>query len=83
MTRKWIIVNNQSNANYDVGNEIKYLKIFVYIYEMNKFNLWANISNIGYNGHQVAFKSCASFTKCITKNYGTTIDDAEYLDLAC
>ena len=22
MTRKWSIVNNQQNANYDVGNEI-------------------------------------------------------------
>ena len=24
VTRKWIIVNDQSNANYDVGNEIIY-----------------------------------------------------------
>ena len=24
MTRKWNIVNDQSNANYDVGNEIIY-----------------------------------------------------------
>ena len=30
---------------------------------------------------QVAFKSCAQFTKCITKINGTTIDDAEDLDL--
>ena len=30
---------------------------------------------------QVAFKSCARFTKCITKIDGTTIDDAEDLDL--
>ena len=30
---------------------------------------------------QVAFKNCAPFTKCITKIDGTTIDDAEDLDL--
>ena len=24
MTRKWNIINNQSNANYDVGHEITY-----------------------------------------------------------
>ena len=30
---------------------------------------------------QVAFKNCASFTKCITETDGTTIDDAEDIDL--
>ena len=30
---------------------------------------------------QAAFKKCAPFTKCIPKINGTTIDDAEDLDL--
>ena len=30
---------------------------------------------------QVSFKSCAGFTRCITKINGTIIDDAEDLDL--
>ena len=30
---------------------------------------------------QAAFKSCAPFTKCITKINGITIDNAENLDL--
>ena len=30
---------------------------------------------------QVAFKNCAPFTNCITQIDGTTIDDAEDLDL--
>ena len=30
---------------------------------------------------QAAFKNCIQFTKCITKINGTTIDDAESLDL--
>ena len=32
--------------------------------------------------NQVAFKNGVPFAKCITKIYGTTIDDAEDLDLA-
>ena len=28
VTRKWIIVNDQSNANYDVGNEISMIQKF-------------------------------------------------------
>ena len=35
----------------------------------------------GNNRNQAAFKKCARFIKCITKIGGTTIDDAEYLDL--
>ena len=31
---------------------------------------------------QVSLKSCAPFTKCITKSDGATIDDALDLDLA-
>ena len=30
---------------------------------------------------QVSFENCATFTKCICKIDGTTIDDAEDLDL--
>ena len=30
---------------------------------------------------QIAFKNCASLIKCVTKIYGTTIDDTEDLDL--
>ena len=30
---------------------------------------------------QVLFKNCASFTKCVTKIDGTTIDNAQDLDL--
>ena len=30
---------------------------------------------------QVAFKNYAPFTKSMTKTHGTTIEDAEYLDL--
>ena len=39
------------------------------------------ITIIGGNEAQVAFKNCAPFIKCITKIDGTMIDDAEDLDL--
>ena len=40
-----------------------------------------DITIIGHNVTQVAFKNCTPFTKCITNTDGTTIDDAEDLDL--
>ena len=70
VTRKWNMVNYQSNENYDSRNEI--------IYDTQELN-----SNLFYYNDvyvQVAVKNCAPFAKRITKNNGTTIDDAEDLD---
>ena len=39
-----------------------------------------DVTIIGHQVTQVAFKNCAPFTKCIALN-GKTIADAEYLDL--
>ena len=73
VTRKQNIVNDQLNANYDVGNEI------ICFTEVLKSNLCA--FNDAYILVKAAFKNCAPFIKCITKIDGTTIDDAEDLDL--
>ena len=86
VTRKWNIVNDQSNANYDAGCEI------IYNTEVLKSNLFGfndpyilvkrNITIAGHNlATDIAFKNCATFTKCITKTDGIAIDDAEDLDL--
>ena len=86
VTREWNIVNDQSNANYDTGNEI------IYNTEVLKFNICdSNDAYILVRGDiittacnitiKVAFENRAPFTKCITKIYGTTIDDDEDLDL--
>ena len=40
-----------------------------------------DITIIGHNVTQATFKNCTPFTKCITYTDGTTIDDAEDLDL--
>ena len=85
VTRKCNIVKDQSNANYDVGNEI------IYTTEVLKSNLCGyNSAYILVRGGvavtaapatQTSFENCAPFTKCITKIDGTTIDDTEDLDL--
>ena len=85
VTRKWNIVNDQPNANYDVRYKI------IYNAEVSKSNrcdyndayisVRGDITIIGHNVTQVAFKNCTAFTKCITKIDRRTVDDAEYLDL--
>ena len=85
VTRKWNIVNDQSNANYDVGNEI------IYITEVSKSNLCdynntyilvrGDITVTAAPETQVSFKNCTSFSKYISKIDGTTTDDAKDLDL--
>ena len=85
VTRKWKVVNEQSNANYCVRKEI------IYNTEVSKSNLFdynnayilirGRIIIAGSNlATEVAFKNCAPFTKCIKKIDGTTVDDAEDLD---
>ena len=86
------IVNDQWNANYDVGNKI------IYNTEVLKSNGAHGLNGLnGLDGAyilvkdhitvtaalatQVSFKNFAPFTKSITKIDGTTINDAEDLDL--
>ena len=87
VTRKQNIIDDQSNKNYSVGNEIicstEVLKCKLRDYSDAYIQVRGDITIIGRNRvTQVALKNCASFTKCITKIDGTTIDDTEDLDLA-
>ena len=85
VTRKWNIVNNLSNTNYDIENEI------IYNTKVLKSNLCdCNDAYILVRGDititaapvtLVSLKHCAPFNNCIAKINGTTIDDAEDLDL--
>ena len=83
--RKWNIANDESNANYNVGNEIIYnikvLKSNFCDYNDAYILVRGNITIIGHQATQVAFKNCAPFIKCITKIDGTTIHNANDLDL--
>ena len=85
LTRKWDVVNDNSKANSYVANEVTYntgvLKSNLcnyndaYILERDDITVTAAAAT------QVEFKNCTPFTKRITKIDGTTIDDAEDLDL--
>ena len=67
------------------GNEITYnteiLKCNIFDYTDSYILVSKKIVLVGDSGNQVAIKTCAPFTKCITKIDGTTIDDAKDLDL--
>ena len=87
VARKWNIVNDQSSANSNPGNKIIYntevLKSNFCDYNNAYMLVRDNITIAGHNlATEVAFKNFTPFTKCIRKTSGTTIDDAEDLDLA-
>ena len=82
----WNIFNDQSYANYDVGNEIIYngevLKSDLCDYNDAHILVKGDIVTTAHNiPTQVAFKNCTPFIKYITKTDGTTTNDAEELDL--
>ena len=85
VTRKWKIVNGQSNANYSTWNELIFntevLKSSLEDYYEVYILVRGNITILEDNATQVAFKNCAPFVKCITKIDGTAIDIAKDLDL--
>ena len=68
VTRKQKICNDQSNANYAVGNEIvsstEVLKSNLCNFNDTYILATGDITILGRNGAtQVAFKNCAPFTK--------------------
>ena len=71
MPRKWHIVNDNSKANYSVRNEIIYntavLKSNLCDYNDAYILVRGDITIIGHQVTQVAYKNCAPFIKCITK----------------
>ena len=77
MTRKWNILNEQSNTNYDVANEIIYdtevLKSNLYDYNDVYFLVRDNITIIGHVVTQIDSKDA--------KGEWTAIGGAENLDL--
>ena len=85
VTRKWNIVNDNSESNYDATNEITYntgiLKSNACDYSDVYIFVRGDITVVAASATQVAFENCAPFTKYITKIDETTIDDAEDLDL--
>ena len=86
VTRKWNIVNDNSEASYSAANDITYnaevLKSSLCNYNDGYILVTGAITVTTAPVTQVSIKNCAPFTKCITKIDETTIDDAEDLNLA-
>ena len=71
VTRKWNVVNDNSKSNYAAANEITYdteiLKSNLCDYNDAYILVRGDITIAGLNiATEVAFKNCASFSKCIT-----------------
>ena len=84
VTRKWSIVSDQSNANFDVQNEIIYntevLKSNLCDYSIAYILVKGDITVAAAPAIQLSFKNRAPYIECITRLDGTTIDNAEDLD---
>ena len=85
VTRKWNIVNENSKSNYDPTKNVTYnteiLKSNLCDYNDVYILVKSDITIAAAPAEPVGFKNCSPFTKCITKIDGTTLDDAEDLDL--
>lgn len=79
-TRKWNIVNGQSNANHSTWNELIFntevLKSSLEDYYEVYILVRGNITIVEDNATQVAFKNFAPSIACMPNIDETTIDDA-------
>ena len=89
-TRKWYIINDQSNTDYGNGDEnsatvkfeTKVIKSNLYDYSDAYILVTGDIRVTGGNKNtKVAFKNCAPFTKCVTHINDEHVDDADNLDI--
>ena len=85
MARNWNNVNDQPNTNYDAGNTIIYnaevLRSTLCDYNGAYVLVRDDITTVENIAAQEPFKNYASFTDCITKIDGTTIDVTIELEL--
>ena len=89
--RKWYVINDQNNTDYGEGNEdsttvkfeTKVIKSNLCDYSDAYILVTGNITATGGDANtRVAFKNCASFTKCITHVNDEHVDNADNLDNA-
>ena len=92
-TRKWYIINDQNNGQYDKGNEDKNDSTIKFETKVIKRNLCdyfdgyiivtedIKIADIAADTN-VAFKNCAPFKRCATHINDEHIETAENLDIS-
>ena len=86
-TKKWYIIDSESNGNYSQNDEIKFLTRSIesslcdysdaYILVTGNINVTGGDANT-----KVAFKNCAPFRKCRTEINETFVDDAQHINIA-
>ena len=85
-TKKWYIIDSESNGNYSHHNPIKFLTKSIesslcdysdaYILITGNINVTG-----GDNNTKVVFKNCAPFEKCRTEINETFVDEADFINI--
>ena len=86
-TKKWYIIDSESNGNYSQNDEIKFLTRSIESslcdYSDAYILVTGNIVVVGADDNtKVAFKNCAPFRKCRAEINETFIDEAEHINIA-
>ena len=86
-TKKWYIIDSESNGNYSHHNPIKFLTKSIesslcdysdaYILVAGNINITS-----GNNNTKAVFKNCAPFEKCRTEINETFVGDAQHINIA-
>ena len=85
-TKKWYVIDSESNGNYSKEEEIKFLTRSIEsslcdysdAYILVTGNITATPNNAA---TQIVFKNCAPFEKCRTEINETFIDDANFINI--
>ena len=85
-TKKWYIIDSESNGNYSHHNPIKFLTKSIESslcdYSDAYILVTGNITVAANNNTDVAFKNCAPFSTCTTKINDVFVDEANYIYVA-
>ena len=83
-TKKWYIIDSESNGNYSKDEEIKFLTRSIESslcdYSDAYILVTGNINSRG-NDTKSAFKNCAPFRTCITQINETFVDEAKHINI--
>ena len=85
-TKKWYVIDSESNGNYSKDEEIKFLTRSIEsslcdysdAYILVTGNITATPNNAA---TQVVFKNCAPFEKCRTEINETFVDEADIINI--
>ena len=85
-TKKWYIIDSESNGNYSQNDEIKFLTRSIEssfcdysdAYILVTGNITATSNNAA---TQVVFKNCAPFEKCRTEINETFVDETDFINI--